>query len=120
MVIGLVSDLFFSARVRETAKQLGLPCEILKDPAGLVDRVRQAGAGAVVIADMNLKTGDAVAAVRALRADPATQKVPVIGFLHDVQEELMLAAEQAGCDQVLSKGQLTRRLPDLLGAKAPR
>jgi CheY-like chemotaxis protein len=116
MVIGLLSDLFFSARVRETAKQLGLPCEIVKDAGQLVERVRQAGP-ALVIADLNLKTGDPVAAVRALRADPATRAVRVVGFLHDVQEDLMLAAEQAGCDEVLSKGQLTRRLPDLLSGK---
>ena len=119
MIVGLLQDLFFSARVRETAKQLGLPCEIVKDPATLVDRVRETGAR-LVICDLNLKAGDAVAAVRALRADPATSGVRVVGFLHDVQEELMLAAEQAGCDQVLSKGQLTRMLPGLLSPPASR
>jgi CheY-like chemotaxis protein len=113
MVIGLVSDLFFSARIRETAKQLGLPCEIVRDAAKLVERVKGT-APKIVIADLNLRPGDAVAAVRQLREDPDTGSVPVIGFLHDVQEELMRAGEEAGCDQVLSKGQLTRMLPDLL------
>ena len=41
MVIGLCSDLFFSARLRETAKALGLACEIVRDPALLFERVRQ-------------------------------------------------------------------------------
>ena len=113
MVIGLLSDLFFSARLRETAKALGLPCEIVRDPAALRERVRTL-APRIVIADLNLKSGDAVAAVRELRADPETRAVPIIGFLHDVQEELMAAGEAAGCDRVLSKGQLTRLLPDLL------
>jgi CheY-like chemotaxis protein len=113
MVIGLLSDLFFSARIRETAKALGLPCEIVRDPAALRDAVRRL-APRVVVADLNLKSGDAVAAIRELRADPETRAVPVIGFLHDVQEELMAAGEAAGCDRVLSKGQLTRLLPELL------
>ena len=113
MVVGLLSDLFFSARLRETAKALGLPCEIVRDPALLVERVRSTSPR-LVVADLNLKSGDAVAAVRELRADPETRAVPIIGFLHDVQEELMAAGEAAGCDQVLSKGQLTRMLPDLL------
>lgn len=118
MVLGLLTDLFFSARIRETARQLGLPCEILRDPAAFLARAREAPP-AVAILDMNLKSGDAAAVVRALRADPATQAVPIVGYLFDRQEELMLAAEEAGCDRVLSRGQLTRMLPDLLSGRVP-
>jgi DNA-binding NarL/FixJ family response regulator len=113
MVLGLLTDLFFSARIRETAKQLGVPCEILRDPAVFVDRVI-ATPPRLVIVDMNLKGADAAAVVRNLRA--RAPDVTVIGYLYDAQEELMLAAEEAGCHQVLSRGQLTRKLPELLKA----
>jgi CheY-like chemotaxis protein len=117
-VLGLLTDLFFSARIRETARQLGLPCEILSDPAAFLARAREA-APRVAIVDMNLKSGDAAGAVRALRGDPATRGIPIVGYLFDAQEELMAAAEGAGCDRVLSRGQLTRMLPDLLSGKLP-
>ena len=108
MVLGLVSDLFFGARIRETAKQLGVACVIVRDPAALASHV--AGADLVIV-DMNLKGHDAAAAVRELKARHA---VRVIGYLFDAHEELIRAARAAGCDQVLSRGGLTKKLPDLL------
>ncbi len=111
MVVGLLSDLFFAARIRETAKQLGVPCVIVRDPAELAGRVADAR---LVIVDMNLRGADAAAAVRALKADPATRGVRVVGYLFDAHEDLIRAARAAGCDQVLSRGGLTRKLPELI------
>jgi CheY-like chemotaxis protein len=111
MVVALVADLFFGARIRETAKQLGLPCELVRDPAKLVER---AAGARVVIVDMSLRGGDPAAAVRALKADPRTAGVPVVGYLFDAQEALIHAARAAGCDRVLSRGGLTQKLPEIL------
>jgi DNA-binding NarL/FixJ family response regulator len=114
-VYALCADLFFSARIRETAKQLGTACEVFRDPAAVVARVVEAPPGLVIV-DMNLKTGDAAAAVRALKA--AAAGVQVVGFLHDSHDELIRAARAAGCDKVLSRGGLTAKLPDLLKGRS--
>src|SRR6266705_4933988 len=106
IVYALCADLFFSARIRETAKQLGTACEIFRDPAAVVARVVATAPGLVIV-DMNLKTGDSAAAVRALKA--AAPVVPVVGFLHDAHEDLIRAAREAGCDKVLSRGGLTAK-----------
>jgi len=111
-VYALVTDLFFSARIRETAKQLGTACEMFREPDAMVARVAEA-APDLVIVDMNLKTADAAAAVRALKAGAAAA-VPVVGFLFDAHDELIRAARAAGCDKVLSRGGLTAKLPELL------
>src|SRR5262249_8459083 len=111
MVVGLLNDLFFGARIRETAKQLGVACVILRDPAELA---AQAAGARLIIVDMNLRGADATAAVRALKADPATRAIRVVGYLFDAHDELIRAAREAGCDQVLSRGGLTRKLPELL------
>ena len=111
-VYALVADLFFSARIRETANQLGAECEVFRDAAAALARVADVAPGLVIV-DMDLKTGDATAAVRALKA--AAPAVTVVGFLHDAHEELIRAARAAGCDKVLSRGGLTAKLPGLLG-----
>jgi CheY-like chemotaxis protein len=111
MLVALVADLFFGARIRETARQLGVPCEIVKDPAELAAR---AASARLIIVDMSLRAGDPVAAVRALKADARTRDVKVIGYLFDAQEELIRTARAAGCDRVLSRGGLTQKLPELL------
>ena len=113
-IYALVADLFFSARIRETAKQLGVPLEVFRDPSALIDRVA-AAPPRLVIVDMDLKTGDATAAVRSLKAQPTA--VQVVGFLHDSHDELIRAARAAGCDKVLSRGGLTAKMPELM---APR
>jgi DNA-binding NarL/FixJ family response regulator len=116
MVIALVADLFFSARIRETARLLEEECEIVRDPAALPAAVRTAavaGKAKMVIVDMNVRTGDPAAAVRTLKTAPETQKVKIVGYLHDKDEAAIKAARAAGCDKVMSRGGLTRKLPEL-------
>ena len=111
MVVAMVQDLFFGARIRETATQLGLRCELVRDPAELP--ARAAGA-AIILVDMSARRGDPAAAVRALKADPATRDIPVVGYLFDSHDETIREARAAGCDKVLSRGGLTQKLPELL------
>ena len=111
MVVALVADLFFGARIRETAKQLGVACELVRDPTLLVER---AVGARLIIADMSLRAGDPIAAVRALKADPRTSAIPLVGYLFDAQDELIRSAREAGCDKVLSRGGLTQKLPELI------
>jgi CheY-like chemotaxis protein len=114
MVVGLLRDVFFSARIRETARQLGVPCVIVRDPAALATH---AAVATLVVVDMETAGVDTAGAVRALKADPATRAVPVVGYLFDTHDALIAAARAAGCDQVLSRGGLTRKLPDLIAGR---
>jgi DNA-binding NarL/FixJ family response regulator len=109
MLVALCADLFFGARIRETAKQLAIPCEIVRDPDQLV--ARAAGARLVIV-DMSLRAGDPASAVRALKA--RHPEIKVVGYLFDAQDELIRTARAAGCDKVLSRGGLTQKLPELL------
>jgi CheY-like chemotaxis protein len=113
MVLALVQDLFFAARIRETARQLGLAFEAVRDPADLAARAA-ASPPRIVIVDMSARAGDPAAAVRALRADPRTRGLFIVGYLFDAHEDLIRVAREAGCDRVLSRGGLTKKLPDLL------
>lgn len=117
MLLGLVGDLFFGARIRETAQQLGIDCELVKDPAALLERAA-ATTPRLVIVDMSLRRGDPAAAVRALKADERTRAVTVVGYLFDSDDAAIRAARDAGCDKVLSRGGLTQRLPELLRGAA--
>lgn len=108
-----MQDLFFAARIRETATQLGLACELVRHPAELAARAAAARPHVIVV-DMSARHGDPAAAVRALKADAATRDIPVVGYLFDSHDETIAAARAAGCDKVLSRGGLTQRLPELL------
>lgn len=111
-ILAVVEDLFFLSRVQHTAQQVGVsvePVEISRIKERLLSSPTRA-----VILDLNYRSGDAVEAARAIKADPATAQVQVVAFLSHVQGELARDARLAGCDQVLARSAFTRELPRLL------
>jgi CheY-like chemotaxis protein len=112
MVLGLCTDLFFASRIAETARTLGVPCHVARTLDALLERAR-AAPPRLVIVDLVLRDIDAVAALRALRADPATASAELVAFSPHVMEDLADAAAATGA-RVLTRGQLTRKLPELL------
>ncbi len=104
-------DLMAAARARPVAESLGwsyVPCPREGD---LVARARAEGADAVLLDLSGIP--DAAAVVRSLKTLPG---ILVIGTAGHVEEDLLQAARAAGADALLSKGELARRLPELLGA----
>jgi len=119
-ILAVVDDLFFLAKIQQTAKLTGIQVE----PAALqnvMERLRQAPAAAIVI-DLNHRSGSALDVLRGLKNDPATRQIPVLAFLSHVQTDLAQAARGAGCDILLARSAFSQRLPELLhqlAGKAP-
>jgi len=112
----IVDDLFFLAKIQETAKLTGVPVEGMPLPK-FQERLQQdpsQGRVRGVIIDLNHRTGLAVDLIRGMKSIPATSAVPIIGFLSHVQGDLAQAARSAGCDIVVARSAFTQQLPDLL------
>jgi len=67
----------------------------------------------VLLIDLASPALDSVNAIRSIKAGEQKSTV-VIGYVDHTREDVMEAARAAGCDQVLSKGEFARRLPELL------
>ena len=65
----------------------------------------------VLLIDLAAPQLDAVNAIREIKRGG---NVTVIGYVDHTREDVIAAARAAGCDQVLSKGEFARRLPELL------
>src|SRR4051812_44369672 len=99
--LALVRDLLFSSKIIATARESGLPVQIVRDPEKLRDV-----AGTHLIVDLNAAGFlDAAAAWKARTAGE------VIGFVSHVDEATILRAKAAGIDRVLSNGTFTAQLP---------
>lgn len=115
--IALIDDLFFQAKVRETAKQTGVALETATTGEQLLKAVA-ASPAALILVDLNAKQG-ALDAVEQLCA-PNGQGTPrrVIAFLSHVQTELAERARAAGCRDVMPRSKFTQNLAEILrGAK---
>ena len=114
-VIALVSDLMFGSRIREAAAPLGIAVRSARNPEAFLEACR-ADPPALVLADLDDNRVGALAAVLALRQDPALSALTVIGFVSHVDAERAEAARSAGCSRVLARGAFVQELPRLLEA----
>jgi len=137
--IVLIDDLFFQAKLFETAKLTGITLEIAATGEQLL-KAATAHPDALVIVDLNARQGalDAVEQLCKSSAEPAPlagvgcglgfepgakSNVPgnprrVIAFLSHVQTELAERARAAGCLDVMPRSKFTQNLATILrGAK---
>jgi len=109
----VVGDVFFSAKLRDTLKHLGMGAKSARTEAEVAS-VLGAGLPRLVIIDLTIKTLAAPALVTRLKADDATRNVPIIAFAGHVFTEALGAAAEAGADRVVTNGQIAGNLPAII------
>jgi CheY-like chemotaxis protein len=124
-VIVLIDDLFFQAKLFETAKLVGITLETAATGEQL-QKAAGANPEALVIVDLNARQGalDAVEQLckgngeRPISNGPGNPR-RVIAFLSHVQTELAERARAAGCRDVMPRSKFTQDLAAILrGAKS--
>ena len=112
MILAAVEDLIFLSKIQETARLMGVavePADLKKVSEGFAQPSVRA-----IILDLNHRSGAAIDLLRTLKANPATRRIEIVGFLSHVQGDLAAAARQAGCDLVLARSEFSQQLPQLL------
>jgi CheY-like chemotaxis protein len=117
-VLALIDDLFFQAKLTETARKLGVMLKTVSTGPALVQALGQAPDGTapnngprLVVVDLNARQGPLEAIEQLQRSG---NSIPVIGFLSHVQTELAERARAAGCRQVMPRSSFTMNLPEIL------
>jgi CheY-like chemotaxis protein len=109
-VVGVVKDLFFVARIHETARSSGVPIDFARTPEELATSLAKSQP-LLVLMDLTTPGWDYGALFDAI--DAATPKPSVLAFTTHA-----LAATtkpfHARCDRVVTKETLTRELSDIL------
>ena len=109
-VVALVDDLFFQAKLLETAKQLGVELRTCTTPDALAAEIGRQSPKLVVV-DLNARANPIEAIERVQAAGGA---IPLIAFLSHVQVELAERARAAGCRDVMPRSKFTRDLATIL------
>lgn len=108
--LALVDDLFFIAKMQETARQVRVELRTVSTGAALVQAAAEA-AVKLIIVDLNARTGS----IEALEALKNTANVkPTIAFLSHAQTELAERAKALGCAQVMPRSKFSQNLADIL------
>jgi CheY-like chemotaxis protein len=109
-VLALVDDLFFQAKLVETAKQLGVQLRTCATPDALLAEFGK-DAPRLVVVDLNARN-DPFAAIERLQA--SGQDIPLLGFFSHVQVDLAERARAAGCSNVIPRSKFVRDLATIL------
>ncbi|HWG57652.1 MAG TPA: hypothetical protein VN661_01245 [Candidatus Acidoferrales bacterium] len=109
--LALVDDIFFQARILETARQLGVEMRACSTAEALLAAVA-VSAPRLVVVDLNAR-GNPIGAIEQMQSQ--APQIPLIAFLSHVQTELAERARLAGCRAVMPRSQFTRNLATILG-----
>jgi DNA-binding NarL/FixJ family response regulator len=115
--IALIDDLFFLAKVRESAKHIGITLETAATGEQLL-KAAAASPAALILVDLNARQGTLDSVERLCRANGPGTSRRVIAFLSHVQTDLAERARAAGCAEVMPRSKFTQNLAEILrGAK---
>jgi DNA-binding NarL/FixJ family response regulator len=109
-VLALVDDLFFQAKMMETARQLGVELRACATADALLDEVRKQRPKLVVV-DLNARNNPLVAIEQMTNTAGG---IPLVAFLSHVQTELAQQARTAGCREVMPRSQFAQELATIL------
>ena len=114
-IFAFVDDLFFLAKIQETARKLNVKVEFVKTEKDLLDRMNQNGEEkpSLIIFDLNNANAKPLALIPKLKSK-LKKGTSIIGFLSHVQGDLKQKAHEVGCDMVLPRSAFSQNLPQLL------
>jgi hypothetical protein len=115
-IFAFVDDLFFQAKIQETARKLGIKVEFVKGDKEAVARLIDVPEGAkptLVVFDLNNLNAKPLSLIPKFKTK-FKKATSIIGFLNHLQGDLKAKAVEAGCDTVMPRSAFSQSLPNLL------
>jgi CheY-like chemotaxis protein len=114
-IFAFIEDLFFMAKIQETAKKLNVKVEFVKSDKDLMEKMQQNGdeKPSLIIFDLNNASVKPLSLIPKLKSK-LKKGTSIIGFLSHVQGDLKQKAHEVGCDMVLPRSAFSQNLPQLL------
>ena len=115
MILCVVDDLMFSVKISSAAKAVQAPIAFERVPRAVLSRIRDERPS-LVIFDLNSSRLAPLDTIAAIKADPDLRATRTLGYVSHVQGDLIAAARQAGCDEVLARSAFSEKLCAILAA----
>lgn len=109
-VLAYITDLFFQAKVGQTAKAAGIDLKIVTSLYHFLPRLEENPE--IVLIDLNANGINPRSLIVQIKENHPD--IPVIAYAAHVEKGLLEQARQAGADQVLSRAKLTKDLAQIL------
>jgi hypothetical protein len=111
-----IEDLFFTAKIQETARKQGVKVAFIKNEKEAVAELTsgdEENKPALIVFDLNNVNAKPMTLIPKLKAK-LKKTVSIVGFLSHLQGDLKAKAVEAGCDAVMPRAAFSQNLPNLL------
>jgi len=111
-----IDDLFFVAKIQETARKLGVKVEFVKNDKDSLAKLtggEEADRPGLIVFDLNNANAKPMTLIPKLKAK-LKRSTSIVGFLSHLQGDLKAKAVEAGCDTVMPRAAFSQNLPNLL------
>jgi hypothetical protein len=111
-----IDDLFFLAKIQESARKLGVKVEFVKGEKEVVTRLCDLPEGErprLLVFDLNNANAKPLTLIPKFKTK-FKKATSIIGFLSHLQGDLKMKATEAGCDTVMPRSAFSQSLPNLL------
>jgi CheY-like chemotaxis protein len=111
-----IEDLFFLAKINETARKLGVKVAFVKNDKEVLATLtskNEEERPSLIVFDLNNANAKPLTLIPKIRAK-LKRGTSIIGFLSHLQGDLKVKATEAGCDMVMPRSAFSQNLPTLL------
>jgi CheY-like chemotaxis protein len=110
-----IEELFFQAKIQETAKKLGVKVAFIKNEKDAVAALTEGEENkpALIVFDLNNANAKPLTLIPKLKTK-LKRTASIVGFLSHLQGDLKAKAVEAGCDVVMPRAAFSQNLPNLL------
>ena len=115
-IVCFIDDLFFTAKIQETARKLGVKVAFVKADKDIVAQLAgedEASRPGLIVFDLNNLNAKPLTLIPKLKAK-LKKGTSIVGFLSHLQGDLKMKATEAGCDSVMPRSAFSQNLPNLL------
>lgn len=116
LIYFFIEDLFFLAKIQETAKKLGVKVGFLKNDKETLAKITEAPEQerpSLIVFDLNNANAKPLTLIPKLKSK-LKKGTSIIGFLSHLQGDLKAKAVDAGCDMVMPRSAFSQNLPSLM------
>jgi PleD family two-component response regulator len=111
-ILAAIGDLFFTVKIRDTAKKMGLEVEFVKSDKDLLEQAKNKPM--LIILDLSFAAMQPLKVIGKLKASAETRALSLLGYLSHVEGELKQKAHETGCDMVMARSAFSQNLPQIL------
>ncbi len=111
-----IEDLFFTAKIQETARKLGVKVAFVKNEKEQIAALTSGedeDRPSLIVFDLNNANAKPLTLIPKLKTK-LKKATSIVGFLSHLQGDLKAKAVEAGCDTVMPRAAFSQNLPNLL------